>query len=247
MQNHQRRSWMFALAVAPFLMCATGVSGAAKFGALYQWVDDDGRVVYGDSPRSISDSRRVGEEGTSPVSRAQDRPQQGNRRLPVANAESIESDPVRGKSAAELQRVLAELNAAMAQMRQMTLETAQLRAKARRAQPQVAEQLPGSSAHSGPPLADESVSTPTVRGGRADFETVGLSSASQGGVLGAPVAELGELEQVLALEPPVLEVARAVPQPIETRMTDKERAKSRWRTENQSDLRFLSRAVKRAE
>ena len=44
--------------------------------------------------------------------------------------------------------------------------------------------------------------------------------------------------------PTLMEVAVVEPQPIESRMTKKDRARSRWESENAAQKRFLDRLAK---
>lgn len=168
------------------------ISGSHAGGALYQWVDEHGTVMYGDSPPRVTGARRVGSEGPPPSAT---RPSAPVDTTPVVQAPE-DTDATEVQSAerdAALESALAKLEAMMQQVNALSgqLQTNPQAAPSTNQQPQ-----------------------------RTHMEV-------------APTPVLGAQ--------PLLEVAMPEAQPIESRLSARERDRSRWDAESLNQRRFLQR------
>jgi hypothetical protein len=180
-----------ALSVALFAQVAVAAT------PLYQWLDANGNVIYGDSPPAVSAARRLGSEDPAPAT-AQPSPLPP----PVLAGESptpapaVEGEGLDARDQA-LAAALAKLDAVMQQVSALS------------------GQLPSPPSAPGPAAAPAQGSAPVAS------------------VAIAPTPVLGAQ--------PLLEVAMPEAQPIESRLSARERDRSRWDAESLGQRRFLER------
>jgi hypothetical protein len=249
-------------------------SSAQAAGTLYQWVDATGRVVYGDSPPTVTHTRRVDDHQNPdllrdlPPALVSDAPTQ------VADAQPPETAGAQPDSEAQLNEMMAKLNAALEQVQALTEEKAESTAPAT-----LATAMPATTTSNigRGDLANEAKAllgavTPSVSAAAQADVAKADTAAAPAPAVSAPdtarqpaavnssvvvaqpvevmletddaseqvVASVADAPPVLGTEPPI-EVAVAKPQPIESRMSDKDRARARWRRENLGEMRFLNR------
>mgnify|MGYP001826874084 FL=1 len=261
----------------------SGFGPVQAAGTSYQWVDATGKVIYGDSPPSVTYTRRVGDHSSPGLLRD----------LPPSALESSAASATPAMAAThdtprplahtpgssdQIDQVLAKLNAALAQVEALTADKLEAKAVApatSAAEPvretpiaetasggklaAAAQSLLGSSTTVTPPLQSDEVRVAPASGAAVIVPPpVAAKAPSRSGVsvaiaqpvevvldsdvIDAPelVAEAAHVPAVLGTVPP-MEVAVSSPQPIESRMSPKDRARARWRRENMGEMRFLKR------
>lgn len=175
-------------------LCVSTAAAAAN--SLYQWIDDQGNVMYGDSPPALSYARQVG--SGDPGSQDAAPPQQPEQvpAQPKVVASEVQSDSEQPDPRdVALEEALSKIDA---MMKQVSALSGQLQSSP--------EPVPGPAAV--PVSRLELAPTP---------------------VLGAQ---------------PLLEVAMPESQPIESRLSERERDRTRWDTESLGQRRFLERLGK---
>jgi len=267
--------------LVPALVFA-GLGSVQAAGTSYQWVDATGRVMYGDSPPSVTYTRRVGDHSSPELLR--DLPPSALGFTPASAAPAVAATPDTPQpsedgpgSSDEFDQVLAKLNAALAQVEALTADKLEAKATAEgtpaadsdgetpAVEPATgsklaaaAQSLLGSTTTpSAPQLDDEPTAAPVPTTAAIVEAPVAAKARSGSGVSVAVaqpvevvlesdasdlVAEAGHVPAVLGTVPP-MEVAVSSPQPIESRMSPKDRARARWRRENMGEMRFLKRLV----
>lgn len=181
-----------AVAVLAVLFCSPAVAG----GQTFQWVDQSGNVVYGDSPPR-ADTRQMQAPDSDAVVRA------------IASESAV---PAQGMSATENAAEKAALNAALAKLNSVMDEVQALNQQVTDLEKERAAILAESRAAA----SNRQTAAPTQ-------------------------------PQMVIDGPTIMEVAVVDPQPIESRMSDKDRARSRWEHENAGQKRFLERLSKMAD
>jgi hypothetical protein len=264
----------------PILVSVAVVASASSVqaaGTLYQWVDSTGRVVYGDSPPTVTHTRRVDDHQSPNLLRDLPPALVSGAPTRVADAQPPETANAQPDSEAQLSEMMAKLNAALEQVEALTAENAESTAPAtvattatdvgRSDLANAANALLGGAAASNSQVSQADTagaSAPAVSAVAAvDAPATGVpdiarqpETVNSSVVVAQPVEvtletdDIGGSEQVVAsvadappvlgTEPPI-EVAVASPQPIESRMSEKDRARARWRRENLGEMRFLNR------
>jgi hypothetical protein len=261
----------------------SGFGPAQAAGTSYQWVDATGRVMYGDSPPSVTYTRRVGDYSSPDLLRDLPPSALGFTAAPatpsiVATPDIPTTSEENAGSSDQIDEVLAKLNAALAQVEALTadkLETTVTPAAEPSRETPVVESVPGSDLAAAaqsliastttapaPQLNYEPNAAPVPATAAMVKSPVAAKPRSKSGVsvaVAQPVevvldgaendtsevvaeaaAEAVHVPAVLGTVPP-MEVAVSRPQPIESRMSPKDRARARWRRENVGEMRFLKR------
>jgi hypothetical protein len=179
------------VALALLLACSPALAG----GQTYQWVDQSGNVVYGDSPPQAN-TRQVGSPDSSAVLRA------------AASQAAVATDGTPSESGGDdetaLAEALAKLNSVMGEVQALNKQVGAL-------EKERAQSLVDTTANAAP----------------KQVETVAVAQP-----------------QMLIEAPTIMEIAVVNPQPIESRMSEKDRVRSRWESENAGQKRFLERLSK---
>lgn len=257
----------------------SGFGPAQAAGTSYQWVDATGRVMYGDSPPSVTYTRRVGDYSSPDLLRDLPPSALGFTAAPatpsiVATPDIPTTSEENAGSSEQIDEVLAKLNAALAQVEALTadkLETTVTPDAEPSRKTRVVESAPGSDLAAAaqsliastttapaPQLNDEPNAAPVPATAAMVKSPVAAKPRSKSGVSVAVaqpvevvldnaendtsevVAEVVHAPAVLGTVPP-MDVAVSRPQPIESRMSPKDRARARWRRENVGEMRFLKR------
>jgi len=180
-----------SIAVFALTLVAAVPPAAHAAGALYQWLDEHGNVMYGDSPPRVSGVRRVGSDDPAPIAVTPPEPAT-NGPVTQASAPADTAKPQALERDAALEAALAKLDAVMQQVNALT----------------------------GKLQSNSQTAPPTEQAALAHVEV-------------APTPVLGAQ--------PLLEVAMPEAQPIESRLSARERDRSRWDAESLNQRRFLER------
>ena len=245
---------MATLLVSAAMHVASAGPQVKRVGNLYQWVDQTGRVIYGDSPPTVTQSRRVSGRGAEGVQREFPGAQtsagevDGTTR-PVAKRQS--GSRLNAAQLAALARLRPDLAEALEQTDTATVER-------EHSQPARPDDAPGRTQgvvatiaqppNGGPSDSGDNSSVPRVRLVEAPSPSKPLPAVRAARVeperVEAPLPAVASGPSTVNLgmtTTSVVEVAHAKPQLIETELSDKERVRMRRRSQAIGERRFLER------
>ncbi len=229
------------------VLAVAGATQVKRVGNLYQWVDDNGRVVYGDSPPTVTRSRKVSDDNIGGVQRQF---QSAAAPRPVETTKKPSQEPPRSPTEPRFTpdqiAALGRLNPTVAQAMSHVTARAESQVGAAVVDAEPAVYAPGMASDTGP-------GDPTTRLAGSIDQMPRAPTPANAGVVSAGHATLSAASADLPTVPAqinhsssasIVEVSHTAPQLIETELSERELIRMRQRSHSVGERRFLER-VKR--
>lgn len=247
----KRRAAVGVVAIALALVASDGAAGGSRVkrvGNLYQWVDTSGRVVYGDSPPTVTESRQVDGRSRAGVQRSFPDRRESQQQASVVGHRPAAKPSATATLNADQLAALARLNPDLAQALAQGAPAATLLGN-----PGDNDASSGGAIAVTPPTLVRAAALATVTATAPTGTRLALDAVAAGesplGPLAEPEADASSVTianntssvSLGLTTATVVDVAHSEPRLIETELSEKELVRLRRRSLAIGERRFLER------